>query len=78
MRNTKPKKTKSLMADKKLTDSIDCVPPKLDYQSICEGGLLAGRIGVQKKTTDVLLHNSRSHGNIDAHSSIRTDECTTQ
>ena len=29
MRNNKPKKTKSLMADKRVTDSIDFVPPNV-------------------------------------------------
>ena len=31
MRNIKPKKTKLLMADKRLTDSIGCVLPKLAH-----------------------------------------------
>ena len=34
MRNTKPKKTKSLMADKRVTDSIDYVPPNTQPTSV--------------------------------------------
>ena len=35
--------------------------------------LLRGGIGVSRRTTDMLLYSRPSHGNIDAHSSIRTE-----
>ena len=55
------------------TGCIYRVGSTFDYRSICEGGLIAGRMRVSTGTTDVLLHSSGSHERMNADISIRTE-----